>query len=173
MFCFEVLNVILCFSMFVLLVVCVFLCLFLMFYIFLCVFYVFLCLLFYVFSCVLCVYLAHRIGFFKQASGLHIITRLPRYWAWLLVEMVKSSIDVAKIVLNPKLPISPSIIDIQAQPKGKIGQAILGNAITLSPGTMTIDVYDGNLKIHCLTRDTEKSLLNGDANQRTSDLTTS
>lgn len=126
-----------------------------------------------VFSCALCVYLAHRIGFFQQVSGLHIVIRLPRYWAWLLVEIVKSSIDVAKIVLNPKLPISPSVIDIQALPKGTIGQAILGNAITLSPGTMTIDAYKGTLKIHCLTRDTAQSLLNGDANQRTADLTKS
>ena len=126
-----------------------------------------------VFSCALCVYLAHRIGFFEQKSGLHIITRLPRYWVWLLLEIVKSSIDVARVVLNPKLPISPSVIDIKAQPTGKIGQAILGNAITLSPGTMTIDAYDGNLKIHCLTRDTAQSLLDGEANQLTAALTKS
>jgi len=126
-----------------------------------------------VFSCALCVYLAHRIGFFEQKSGLHIIIRLPRYWVWLLLEIVKSSIDVAKVVLNPKLPISPSVIDIKAQPTGKIGQAILGNAITLSPGTMTIDAYDGNLKIHCLTRDTAQSLLDGEANQLTAALTKS
>ena len=125
------------------------------------------------FSCALSVYLAHRIGFFEQASGLHIITRLPRYWVWMLVEIVKSSIDVAKVVLNPKLPISPSVIDMKAQPIGKIGQAILGNAITLSPGTMTIDAYDGNLKIHCLTRDTAQSLLDGEANQLTAALTKS
>ena len=126
-----------------------------------------------VFSCALCVYLAHRIGFFEQKSGLHIIIRLPRYWVWLLLEIVKSSIDVAKVVLNPKLPISPSVIDIKAQPTSKIGQAILGNAITLSPGTMTIDAYDGNLKIHCLTRDTAQSLLDGEANQLTAALTES
>ena len=125
------------------------------------------------FSCALCVYLAHRIGFFEQASGLHIITRLPRYWAWMLVEIVKSSIDVAKVVLNPKLPISPSVIDIKAEPSGKIGQAILGNAITLSPGTMTIDAYKGELKIHCLTRDTAESLLSGEANKLTAALTKS
>ena len=126
-----------------------------------------------VFSCALCVYLAYRIGFFERKSGLHIIIRLPRYWVWLLLEIVKSSIDVAKVVLNPKLPISPSVIDIKAQPTGKIGQAILGNAITLSPGTMTIDAYDGNLKIHCLTRDTAQSLLDGEANQLTAALTKS
>ena len=125
------------------------------------------------FSCILCLYLAHRIGFFQQASGLHIITRLPKSWAWLLVEIVKSSIDVAKVVLNPTLPISPSVIDMKAQPKGEIGQAILGNAITLSPGTMTIDVYNGNLKIHCLTRDSAESLLSGEANQLTAALTKS
>lgn len=126
-----------------------------------------------VFSCFLSLYLAHRIGFFREASGLHTIVRLPAYWAWLLVEIVKSSIDVARIVLNPKLPISPTVIDMVAAPQGPIGQAILGNAITLSPGTVTIDVYNDSLQVHCLTRRGAEELLAGDANQRTAALTTS
>ena len=125
------------------------------------------------FSCLLSLYLAHRVGFLRQSSGLHVITRLPLYWSWLLVEIIKSSIDVAKIVLNPKLPISPTLVDIQAQPTGPIGQAILGNAITLSPGTVTIDAHQGIFKVHCLTRDSAESLLNGEANQRTAALTNS
>ncbi|MFT6408948.1 MAG: multicomponent Na+:H+ antiporter subunit E [Arenicella sp.] len=123
------------------------------------------------FSCGLSVYLAYRIGFFRQASGLHIIPRLPGYWFWLLIEIFKSSFDVAKIILNPKLPISPTMIEIDAEPQGPIGQAILGNSITLSPGTVTVDVYEGRLQVHCLTREGAQALLAGDANSRAAALT--
>ncbi len=126
-----------------------------------------------VFSCGLCVYLAHRTGFFNSKSGLHILPRLPKYWAWLTKEIIVSSFDVAKIVLHPKLPISPTVLDFEAAPKGPIGQVILGNSITLSPGTVTIDVHDGRLKVHCLTKQGAKALLAGDANERTADLTSS
>ncbi|MFQ3246797.1 MAG: multicomponent Na+:H+ antiporter subunit E [Arenicella sp.] len=123
------------------------------------------------FSGALSVYLAHRIGFFRQASGLHVIPRLPSYWLWLLIEIIKSSFDVAKIVLSPKLPISPTLIEFDAQPQGPIGQAILGNSITLSPGTVTLDVHDGRLQVHCLTREGAQALLSGDANRRAAALT--
>jgi multicomponent Na+:H+ antiporter subunit E len=125
------------------------------------------------FSCLLCVYLANRIGFFREVSGLHIIPKLPRYWAWLLVEIVKSSFEVAKIVLDPKLPISPTVVEMDAAPEGPIGQVILANAITLSPGTVTLDVHEGRMRIHCLTRQGADDLLSGDTNQRTAALTSS
>lgn len=123
------------------------------------------------FSCILSVYVAYRLGFFRDSSGLHVIPRLPRYWGWLMPEIVRSSIDVARIVLDPKLPISPTVVEFEAEPKGPVGQAILGNAITLSPGTVTLDVYDGRLRVHCLTREGAESLLSGDANRRAADLT--
>ena len=126
-----------------------------------------------IFSCLLCVYIANRIGYFREVTGLHILPRLPAYWAWLMIEIVKSSFAVAKIVLSPKMPISPTVVEINAAPKGPIGQAILGNAITLSPGTVTLDVHDGQLQVHCLTKQGAQELLSGDVNRRTADLTES
>lgn len=125
------------------------------------------------FSCLLCVYIAHRVGFFRDVTGLHVIPRLPGYWAWLLVEIVKSSFEVAMIVLNPKLPISPTVVEMDAEPQGPIGQATLGNSITLTPGTLTLDVHNDRVLVHCLTRDGAKALLSGDINRRTAALTTS
>ena len=122
-------------------------------------------------SCVVTVYLAHRIGFFQQPSGLHVITRVPRYWAWLLTEIVRSSLQVTRIILRRDLPISPTIVEFDAAPKGPIGQAILGNAITLSPGTVTLDVHADKLRVHCLTRQGAEDLLKGEANRRSADLT--
>ncbi len=124
-----------------------------------------------VFSCGLSVYLAYRTGFFKSVTGLHLIPQLPKYWLWLSGEIIKSSFEVAKIVLDPKLPISPTVIDIEAKPEGQIGQAILGNSITLSPGTVTLDVFDGRLKVHCLTKEGAEDLISSGVNERCADLT--
>ena len=122
-------------------------------------------------SCVITVYIAHRIGFFDQPSGLHVIGRLPKYWMWLIGEIVKSSLQVTRIILHRDLPISPTLVTFDAEPKGPIGQAILGNAITLSPGTVTLDVHADKLRVHCLTTEGAQDLLEGDANRRSAELT--
>ncbi len=121
-------------------------------------------------SCVLCLYLAHRIGFFVELFSARAILRLPRYWAWLLLEVVKSSLDVARIILNRKLPISPTVIEFDAAPDEPVGQVVLGNSITLSPGTVTLDVHNGRLRVHCLTREVADALLSGEFNRRAAEL---
>ncbi len=122
-------------------------------------------------SCLLSLYLAHRIGFFDELFSLQVIPRLPRYWAWLLTEIVKSSFDVARIILHRQLPISPTVIEFESDPNGPVGQVILGNSITLSPGTVTLDVHDGRLRVHCLTRAGADALLSGEFNRRAAELT--
>ncbi len=122
-----------------------------------------------VISCVISLYLAHRIGFFQNHSGFHLAPRLIRYWVWLLKEVGKSSYDVAKIVLSPNLPISPTLVEVEAKPRGPIGQVILSNSITLSPGTVTLDLHDSKLMVHCLTRQGAAAL--DEANEVTAALT--
>lgn len=94
------------------------------------------------------------------------IPKLPGYWMWLLKEIVVSSIDVAKLILKPSLPISPKVVVLDALPKTDVGQVILGNSITLSPGTVTLDVYQGKILVHCITDDSAKELEKGEANRR-------
>ena len=119
------------------------------------------------FSCVLSVYLAHRMGFFRHHKALlRLVPRLPGYWLWLLREIVISSVDVAKIILKPSLPISPTVVVLKAEAKTDVGQVILGNSITLSPGTVTLDLHEGQILIHCLTSEGAKELQKGEANRR-------
>ncbi len=119
------------------------------------------------FSCALTVYVAYRVEFFRGYIRLAGIFRLPAYWSWLVVEITKSSFDVARIVLSPRLPISPTVIKIDGRELGDVGQAILGNAITLSPGTVTLDVYQGRLTVHSLTREGARALETGEFKRRT------
>ena len=62
--------------------------------------------------------------------------------------------------------ISPTTVNLQALPEGRVSQAILGNAITLTPGTVTIDDYEGQLIVHCLTRAGAQELQAGEMNRR-------
>jgi len=120
-----------------------------------------------VLSCLLTLAIARRMGFFQQSVfSLHLIPRLLLFWAWLGKELVKSNLQVARIVLSPKMPISPTLVTLQALPKGRVSQAILGNAITLTPGTVTVDDHDGALIVHCLTREGAASLREGEINRR-------
>ena len=123
-------------------------------------------------SCLVSLYLAHRMGALDSSVfSWHVLPRLPRYWAWLIVEIAKSSFEVATIVLQRRMPISPTLVDVEAAPRGPVGQAILGNAITLTPGTVTLDIHEGRLKVHCLTRDGARVLLDGEMNRGAANLT--
>lgn len=124
-----------------------------------------------VFSCLLSLYLAKRIGFFEEVYALRVMPGLVRYWLWLLWEIFKTSVDVALIILHPKLPISPTVVKFKALPEGPVGQAILANSITLTPGTVTLDVHEGELQVHCLTKVGAEELLSGVFNSRAAKLT--
>jgi len=63
-------------------------------------------------------------------------------------ELVVSNIDVAGRVINPKLPIKPGIVKVKTKLTSKIAKTILANSITLTPGTLTVDIKDEYLYIH-------------------------
>lgn len=66
-------------------------------------------------------------------------------------EMIKSNIRVALLVINPKLPINPGIIKVKTKLKSPMGRMILANSITLTPGTLTIDIIDDTFYIHWIS----------------------
>ena len=118
-------------------------------------------------SCCLTLFLAYRMDFFnRQVFSLHLAPRLVPYWGWLGIELVKTNFAVARIILHPKMPISPTVVQLTAQSQDPVLQAILGNSITLTPGTVTLDDHEGELLVHCLTREGADVLLEGDMNRR-------
>lgn len=64
--------------------------------------------------------------------------------------MVESNIAVAKIVLNPKLPINTGIVKLKTSLTNDYDKLILANAITLTPGTITVELRGEDLYIHVL-----------------------
>ena len=63
-------------------------------------------------------------------------------------ELLKSNIDVAIRVLKPSLPINPGIVEVKTRLKTDIGKMMLANSITLTPGTLTVDIRNDSMFIH-------------------------
>jgi len=74
------------------------------------------------------------------------------YMPIFLWECVKANIDVAYRVLHPRLPIRPGIVKVNVTLKSDTGLTFLANSITLTPGTMCVDIdkEKGVLYIHCI-----------------------
>jgi multicomponent Na+:H+ antiporter subunit E len=86
----------------------------------------------------------------------------PVRWFWVLVyvpvfgyQVVKANIDVALRVLSPGLQLKPGIVRIRTTLKTDIARTFLANSITLTPGTMTVDIKDDVLYIHWIEVKTE------------------
>jgi multicomponent Na+:H+ antiporter subunit E len=79
----------------------------------------------------------------------------PRRWFWFLVYLVnfiisciKANLDVAYRVLHPKLPIRPGIVKVKTSLKSDFAKTLLANSITMTPGTLTVDIIDDYFYIH-------------------------
>ena len=125
-----------------------------------------------VISCLLVAFLVSRMEHVEKAGGwMRIIPRLPGFWLWLLGEVVKSNIQVARIILSPRPPMSPTVVTVKALAPDPLGQATLGNCITLTPGTVTLDDHEGDLLVHCLSQAGARDLADGEMNRRVTALT--
>lgn len=123
------------------------------------------------FSCAATFVIVQRMGYFeKDIFALTVTLRLLAYWGWLLKEIVMSSLVVAKVVLDPRLPISARYIELKSSSPDSIGQVIFANSITLTPGTLTLDLYQGELKVHALTQGTADDLMSGEMDRRVASL---
>lgn len=80
------------------------------------------------------------------------ISRLLVYFPYLLWEIAKANLSVAYIILHPRLPIDPKMRQFNAAVWGEYSVTTLANSITLTPGTLTVDVRRDSLYIHTLTK---------------------
>jgi multicomponent Na+:H+ antiporter subunit E len=91
------------------------------------------------------------------------------YFPWLIREIAKSAWAVTKIILHPRLPISPTMTVVRASQKSSAGVATYANSITLTPGTITVGVKGKNLTVHALVRESALDLEGGRMDRRVSE----
>lgn len=102
----------------------------------------------------------------REGHPIHLGLNALTYWPWLLWEIAKSAWDVTKRILDPKLPISPVLVRLKASQRGAAGRVTYANSITLTPGTITIELEGDRLLVHALTREGAESLAGGDMDRR-------
>ena len=83
------------------------------------------------------------------------------YWCWLLKEIFISNIYVCRLILDPAMPISPTVIALRSSQSSDLARVIFANSITLTPGTVTIDVDGDITEVHAITEEAATSLLQG------------
>ena len=103
-------------------------------------------------SCGLVVGLAMRMDLVDhEGVPLQLGGRFWVYFPWLMKEIFIANVNVARVILNPKLPISPVVTHFRASQESDLGKTIYANSITLTPGTITTSIEGQDLEIHALT----------------------
>ncbi|MBE6112192.1 MAG: hypothetical protein E7195_04125 [Peptococcaceae bacterium] len=93
------------------------------------------------------------------------------YWLWLLKEVVNANIDVVKATVKSEMVINPRVIAFRIKYDNPMAYTTLANSITLTPGTVTMNVTeDGLYEIHALTDGAAEGLLGGGMQQKVADL---
>ena len=100
------------------------------------------------------VYFALRVG------------RLPGYLLWLSWEIVKSNVDVSRRILSPSLPVAPAVRWLPASQRVELTRVIYADSITLTPGTLSIDLEDGAVEVHALNESSLDELERGEMDSR-------
>ncbi len=122
-------------------------------------------------SCIFVVLICRPMGLLdEEGVPIDVLPGLITYIPWLILAIVKSNIDVALRILNPRLPISPRLVRTKASQKTDLARVIYANSITLTPGTVTCAVDGDELTIHALTREAADDLMSGDMDRRVTSL---
>jgi multicomponent Na+:H+ antiporter subunit E len=85
-------------------------------------------------------------------DGIRLSARLPwqvlRYLGVFLRALVESNIDMARRVASPSLPIRPGMVEVSTRLRSPLGRLLLANSITLTPGTLSVDVVEDRIHVH-------------------------
>ena len=100
----------------------------------------------------------------RHRAGWHFFLYLP----WLFYQIYLANLHVVYLVWHPKMPIDPKIIRFKTNWRGELVFVIMANSITLTPGTITLDIRDGEFYVHALSKKVAADLLAGEMQDRVS-----
>ena len=119
------------------------------------------------FSVVLVVWISYRMELIeREGMPFHLILHIPKYLLWLAKEITLANIHVAKLIIDPKLPISPSMIEVKATQDSDLGRVIHANSITLTPGTVSVELEGDVILVHAISQEAAEGTLEGGIDRR-------
>jgi multicomponent Na+:H+ antiporter subunit E len=113
-------------------------------------------------------YLFHDLLFVNVRVGdvRTVAWRFIKYIPWLLHQILLANIHVASLVLSPTMPITPQVVTFKTKLETDISNVTLANSITLTPGTITMDIKDGVFYVHALSQKVADDLNAGEMEDR-------
>lgn len=118
-------------------------------------------------SCAAAVYIARRNDIVDDETlSWYFKPGLPFYWLWLLGQILKSNLDVAKRCILPGDRIDPCMFRAPANQDTGVGVVTYANSITLTPGTVSLQTWDHEIRVHALTGDSARDVLGGEMDGR-------
>ena len=96
------------------------------------------------------------------------VWRLPFYWLWLAGQIILWALIVSRKVLAPRLDIDPVLERVPSSQRSDLGRVMYANSITLTPGTLSTDVREGEIEVHALTQAAMEDLKSDDMDRRVS-----
>ena len=114
------------------------------------------------FSAALAVAIALRMDVVDhEGHPIHLGVRVLTYWPWLILQILRANLDVARRILSPSLPISPALFKVRATQRSALGRVIYANSITLTPGTLSVEVEGSEILVHALSAEAATELREG------------
>ena len=102
----------------------------------------------------------------REGHPIQMIAAIVFYWPWLFKEIAKSAWDVSRIILDPRLPISPVLVRFKPSQKSQVGLTTHANSITLTPGTITVEASPNEFLVHGLTRASGAGVIDSEMDRR-------
>lgn len=102
----------------------------------------------------------------REGHPVHFTRAAFTYWPWLIKEILLSGWQVTRIILHPRLPISPTLVRFKPSQTSTVGLVTHANSITLTPGTITVEAEHGEFLVHALTRAGAEGLADSEMDRR-------
>ncbi len=118
-------------------------------------------------SSVFVVFLLWRMGILdSEGQPTQLGIRPFLFLPWLFKQIALSNIDVARRVLDPRLHISPELFEVEAHQQTDTGRVFYANAITLTPGTVSVRLHENKILVHALTKQAADEVRDGEMDRR-------
>ncbi len=123
-----------------------------------------------VISTILIALLAYRMDISdREGHPIHLGPAALTYWPWLVWQIILSALSVTRIILSPALPISPTLTRVKMSQRTDVARVTYANSITLTPGTISVDIEGDLILVHAITSDNASDLEAGGMDRRCSE----
>ena len=102
----------------------------------------------------------------REGHPIHLALSALTYWPWLMWQIVLSALNVSRIILNPALPVSPTLTRVKMSQQTDVARVTYANSITLTPGTISVDIEGDDIIVHAITGENARDLEAGAMDRR-------